>query len=457
MNLINQLQLNRHVLVIRRGKVALVALVLGTFGIFMGCSASTDDPVFGTRLPDIGAETESPTPVLTVATLTPTPDRGYVATPESAMQTVAAVETTDPLSTPTLIPSATPMPTPTPSPIPLLTPTPTPVRLEVGDSGMTDEELANARQQMLRLINSGRLEAGLDAVELDDNPSAQLHANDMRANCFSSQWGSDGSDPTVRYNSGGATDAISPYVIGSSFCPDDPDEYVWDPIEFQVASSFARLSSEFDLLDATFRKVAIGMSYERPNLWVELVFATNHSIYLEEPRIEGGVLSFAYMLTNGAREGANPPNVFVHYSRPLQAVNTAQLSRTYASSIGQRVAGVRPPAGANSYWTEDEFEVELSACRHPYDVDPSLDPPESYPQDAIFHQESQDICDHTPGTAVARWITSGVEELAGGGYRVTTDLQAEVSQFGAGIYTLQIWAVVDGTDAPVSEYSIFVE
>lgn len=53
---------------------------------------------------------------------------------------------------------------------------------------------------MLRLINRGLLAAELDAVVMDDNPSTQLHANDMRENCFSSLWGIDGSDPTVRNN-----------------------------------------------------------------------------------------------------------------------------------------------------------------------------------------------------------------------------------------------------------------
>ena len=132
---------------------------------------------------------ESPTPILTVATLTPTPSREYIATPVAAQPSVQAVDT--------------PTPVPTPTPIPTEVPTPTPIRLTVGDSGMTDEELARARQQMLDLINAGRLDAELDAVVLDDNPSAQLHAIDMLANCFLSQWGTDGSKPTLRYSVGG--------------------------------------------------------------------------------------------------------------------------------------------------------------------------------------------------------------------------------------------------------------
>ena len=236
----------------------------------------------------------------------------------------------------------------------------------------------------------------------------------------------------------------------------DPQSYEREYIADRVAYSYALMSHIFDVQDFSYKKVAIGLSYEHPNLWVEVVFMTDHLRYLEEPLIDGGVLTFAYELTNGAQDGENPPNAFVHYSPPLMRLQPGQLARTYSITIGQRIAGIRPPAGADGYWPEDEFEVEVSACPHPYELDQELEPPESYDDDSALHREARDLCDQEPTLAVARWITSGVDTLPGGGYRVTTDLQDLVSQFGAGIYTLQIWAVVDGNDAPVSEYAIFV-
>lgn len=61
----------------RKGAIstALAGSLLGIFVSVMGCSADTEDPVFGTRLPDIGTEMETPTPTPTVPTLTPTPRR----------------------------------------------------------------------------------------------------------------------------------------------------------------------------------------------------------------------------------------------------------------------------------------------------------------------------------------------------------------------------------------------
>ena len=452
--------MRREVSVFRRDKmsirIVMLAIAFGLFASVIGCSASTDDPVFGTRLPDVGTEIESPTPIVTVATLTPTPNREYIETPADEMPTVAAVEMPTTLPTPTLIPSATPFPTP----IPLLTPTPTPtpVRLEVGESGMTDEELLSARQLILDLINAGRLEAGLVAVVLDDNPSAQLHANDMLANCFLSQWGTDGSKPTLRYNLAGGVHASYSYIWGSSFCPHDPYRYEWDPIMEEVASAYRSMRVDFQEYGNTFKTVGIGLSYQRPNLWVSLMFATDYLRYTDEPTLDNGILSFAYELTNGAVADDDRIDSYVHYDVPLKPLNRGQLARTASSGLGQRIAGIRPPAGADAYWPDDEFTVEAETCRDPYGIDEDSPPPASYDHFVALARDARSFCkDEIPPTANAKWITSGVEQLGPNGVRVTSDLQDLVSQFGAGIYTLQIWAVVDGVDVPVSEYSIFVE
>ena len=467
--LFRHLHPRRDVVLIQHVKVAfsiaLLVSALGLFAFVLACSASTEDPVFGTRLPDIGAETESPTPVLTVATLTPTPDRGYVATPESEMQTVAAVQST----TQTPIPAFAETPTSiaTPTLIPPYLPTATPISLDIGESGMTEEELAAARQQMLELINAGRLENGLNPVELDDNPSSQLHANDMVARCFLSQWGTDGSKPTLRYNVEGGIHASYSFVWGITYCLGDPSWFdpsrlIWEPpiadeVAGEVSAAYRSLSEDFGLHESTFKRVGIGLSYRIPDVWVSLVFATDHLRYIEEPRLENGILTFAYELMNGASAGEGIVDAYVHYDVPLRSLNRGQLARTASSGLGRRIAGIRPPAGADSYWTEDEFSVDVSTCGDPYAIDADLDPPDSYDAaDALWRRVSL-LCEHeTPSSAIAKWVTSGVERFESG-IRVTSDLQDLVSQFGAGIYTLQIWAVVDGTDAPVSEYSIFVE
>lgn len=429
----------------RKGAIsaALAGSLLGIFVSVMGCSANTEDPVFGTRLPDIGTEMETPTPISTVPTLTPTPSREYIATPVVAQPTVQAVDT--------------PTPVPSPTPLPTVAPTPTPIRLIVGDSGMTDEELEAARQQMLDLINAGRLEAELDAVVLDDNPSAQLHANDMLANCFLSQWGTDGSKPTLRYNVGGGIGASYSFQWGSSYCPGDPYRYEWDPIAEEVVSGYRSLNDDFGVHEGTYKRVGIGLSYQRPNLWVSLVFTTDHLRYIDEPKLENGILTFAYELTNGAVAGDDLVDSFVHYDVPLMALSRGQLSRTASSGLGRRIAGIRPPAGADSYYPEDEFSVEASTCRDPYEMDENVAPPGTYDASVAISREARLFCQSaTPVVANAKWVTSGVERYRSG-VRVTSDIQDLVSQFGAGIYTLQIWAVVDGIDAPVSEYSIFVE
>ena len=43
------------------------------------------------------------------------------------------------------------------------------------------------------------------------------------------------------------------------------------------------------------------------------------------------------------------------------------------------------------------------------------------------------------------------------GADVETDLSAQIVRYGPGVYTLVIWAKIDGISAQVAEYSIFLE
>ena len=422
--------------------VASAGASLGIFVLVIGCSAATEDPVFGTRLPDIGTETESPTLISTVPTLTPTPSRDYVATPVVAQPTTQAVNTPTPIPTPTAIPTEVP--------------TPTPVRLTVGDSGMTDEELERARQQMLDLINAGRLAAELDAVVLDDNPSAQLHANDMRENCFLSQWGSDGSKATLRYNMEGGIHAIYDYTSGSSFCPSDPNRYRWDSIAEKVSEAYGELSDRFGQRKFTYRKVGIGLSYRRPNLWLSLVFATDFLRYIDEPKFKDGVLTLAYELTHNAVAGDDLIDLVVHYDPPLKRLDRGQLSRTADSGLGQRIATIRPTPDTDFSYPDEEYSINVSACPDPYEIEDGAAPPTSYENDSALSLEATSKCRAETRNEIVKWVTSSIERHRSG-VRVKSDLQDLVSQFGAGVYTLQVWAEVDSQSVPVSEYSIIVE
>ena len=311
---------------------------------------------------------------------------------------------------------------------------------------------------MLELINEARRAAGLVEVVLDDNPTAQLHAEDMRANCFGGHWGSDGKKPYMRYTLNGGTHNSAENASGSSYCPPDPSRYAYAPLYGRVARAHEGLMNSPDhrdnLLRAGHRKVGLGFAYQRPNLWVAQLFTSDHIEYVQLPSIEEGVLTFGYRLTNGATDLEFP--AYVHFDPPPHDLARGQLMRTYCYSSGQRIAGILPQLSGGRSWAEDNFVTKLSGCADPYAVAPDASVPTGY-EDPLFSFQPTAVPDGERASTVAEWITSEVLPLDGGGYSVRSDISHLVAHYGPGVYTLIMFAVVDGESVQVSEYSIFVQ
>ena len=328
-------------------------------------------------------------------------------------------------------------------------------------SGLDDDQLDQLRQELLQLINSARGEQGLVQLTIDDNPTAQLHAEDQRSSCFSSQWGSDGKTSYMRYTLNGGLHYGDLITNGSSYCPQDLWNYEYQDLSSRLADVHRNnmLPGYRDtVLNPAYRKVSIGISYEEPNLWVVQRFTTEHIEFATIPSIEGGTLTFAYRLANGASESdGSAPSAAVFYDPPPYGLTRGQLARTSDGSLGQRIAEIRPQADSGSYWTEDEFEGELATCPDPYDVPADAEPPDSYDQDSELHDIAQRACKAEPETITVPWITSEVQPLPNGGNRVSTDLSSQIAQFGPGVYTLAIWADIGGESQQVAEYSIFLD
>ena len=396
-----------------------------------------------------------------IVTPTPIPQRATSAQPTATTTPATSAPTAVPR---TPAPTATPAPpTPTPEPTPTPAPTPIPPPLPSTGSGLDDDVLIELRQQMLDLINAARREHGLVEVVLDDNPTAQMHAEDARANCFSGHWGSNGMKPYMRYTLNGGIHSSWENVSGSSYCPPDPHRYRNEPLEREVADMHNGLMNSpghrRNILHPGHRKVGLGFSFEHPNLRLVQLFTSDHIEFTLTPRIEGGELEFAYRLTNGAVEDDDyPPSAAVFYDPLPHNLNSGQIVRTYCYSLDRRVAAIRPPAGPNSFWPEDQFEDVLTLSPNPYDFDPSSPPAQSYEENTRLHSHAKQACDVAPTQSiVVPWLTSDVQPLPTGGYHVITDLSAQIAQFGPGVYSLAIWAEIDGESAQVANYSIFVE
>lgn len=352
-------------------------------------------------------------------------------------------------------------PTRTPTPTRAPTPPPTPVP-DLGPSGLSEDDLIAGRQQMLALINEARRDAGLVEVVLDDNPTAQLHANDSRQNCVSGHWGTDGMKPYMRYTINGGTDYPWENVSGIEYCPIDPSAYQESTLSAHIVEAHEGLMNSpghlRNILHPAHRKVGVGISAADPNVWVVQLFASDFIEFPVVPTIEDGKLSFAYRLRNGAIEEEFPPSAYVSYDPPPRTLTRGQLARTYCSFGGREIAGLRPPAGANRFWSEDSFEAETSTCPDPYMLPTDSPPPSSYEAAEVLHDQAVASSEEgEPYTYLVPWLTVDVEPLPFGGFWVEADISEQIARYGPGVYSVVIYAVVDGEGTPVSSYSIFVE
>lgn len=392
----------------------------------------------------------SPTPT---ATLPPTPTQSPTPTftpsptmPPTPTLTATPLPSATPTPAPTAVPTATPAPTITPTPT--IAPTAKPASL----SGLTHTELDKAREYALQLINDARTAAGLNEVTLDDNAAAQTHAEDMQANCFSAHWGSDGMKPYMRYTLAGGEEYSSENISGSDFCPTNPDRYISKTIGAHIDEAMDGLMNSpghrRNILNQHHRKVNIGISYRAPNLWLVQHFVSDYLDYTTKPAIDNGALKFSGQAKNGATVTGQALGVQIYYEQPPHDLTRGQLHRTYCYTFGTIIAGLRRPPGPNAYYPTDNFFMSGTGCNDPYDVPASAAPATSYfdirPTFAL------------PWTANPVWVTASQWTTRENTFEVSADLSELIDHFGDGVYTILLWAEIDGERTPISEYSIFI-
>lgn len=82
---------------------------------------------------------------------------------------------------------------------------------EIVERGLfSDKDVPYACDQLLKLLNDERRDAGLNALQMDALACkvAAAHARDMATGHFISHWGSDGRKPFHRYSFAGGSDAV---------------------------------------------------------------------------------------------------------------------------------------------------------------------------------------------------------------------------------------------------------
>ena len=381
----------------------------------------------------------SPTPQAPTATHMPLARPVQPSSKPTPRATAATNLASNPTATNTFIPS--PFPTTEPITTPVATPTSAP-------SGLTEPELADAREYALKLINQARTAVNLNEVVLGNNTAAQSHAEDLRANCVSGHWGTDGMKPYMRYTLAGGEQYSAENVSGIDFCPTDPDRYVANSITSEIDEAMNGLLSSpghvRNILNPHHRKVNIGVSYRRPNLWLVQLFIGDYVEYSTQPKISEGRLTLRGRAKNGARIDAGRLKVTISWDQTPRPLTRGQLHHTGCVSGGTPIAAINPFGSFSAY------EISGNRCADPYDVPIDASTATSY-----FDEPNLPL--PTRFTHEVSLIATDQWHIDNDSFAIETDLSKLIDQHGDGVYTVDLWADIDGAEVQISEYSIFVD
>ncbi len=312
-----------------------------------------------------------------------------------------------------------------------------------------DQRNIEVKQRMLEIINASRRDAGIQPLVLGDNAAAQLHADASLKGCFSSHWGLDGLKPNMRYTLAGGYQSNSHLVLGSGYCTTASDGY-------SPKHSIRGWMSD-QALDSHHRKVNIGLAWDEYNSHVVLQFEGDYVDYDQVPAIEDGTLSLSGSVKNGVVFGEDQDlGVQVYYDPPPRPLTSGQISRTYCSDSGRQIAGLREPLSEGWYYSEDDFVKSYRPCLDPRDVPTDAPAPRSPDEARQLWREARDASEARETVSVTvPWVTASEWSAQGDAFSVTADLRDLLAKHGGGVYTVMVWAEIEGEDVVVSKYSIF--
>lgn len=145
----------------------------------------------------------------------------------------------------------------------------------ISDANITVDEL---KLLALDYINEDRKLNGLNALEMGDNESAQLHAEDMVAGTYLGHWWLDGRKPYMVYSENGGSSYVSENAARTGFSEDEYEQLctganitcekvnpMGDIQRLQYAMVYDDAGSDWrhrvNILNPDHRKVNIGIAY----------------------------------------------------------------------------------------------------------------------------------------------------------------------------------------------------
>ena len=329
-------------------------------------------------------------------------------------------------------------------------------------SALSPSEHSTLVEYALTLINQARTDANLNELTIDTNTAAQSHAEQSMAHCTRGHWDTNGLKPYMRYTLAGGEQYSAENVFAIDFCPDDLDQYhletPTEQIDFAMDLFLNSPGHRQNILNPHHRNVGIGITYRPPTIWFVQLFVGDYIEYETKPTIESGMLTLCGQIKNGA-DISGRLSMMIYYDRPPNPLTRGQLSRTYCYTNGLPIAGLRPPLEAGSSYTQDEATMEINSkqCPDPYDIDPDAPTPMSSQEARSNWQQVRDLSQSKVSRQLTfPWITADKWATHGNSFTLTADISQLTDTHGDGVYTILLWAEINGQRAPISEYSTFI-
>ena len=441
-----------------------VAICTVTALMLLACGQQDDAPPVGADPTGLAitAPTSSPALAQTIQTAEPTVELTSTPT-ETPQPTATPTQTPTPTPTPTATntPEPTPTPTQTPTPIPTATNTPEPTPTPTPTPAIPHLRHLELKQHFLDLVNAERETVGVKALELGQNPAAQLHAEESLASCITSYWSAYGLKPYHRYTFAGGQQAMTTIWIGRNGCIGPDGDYLPVDVQERVNDAFGTWMEQEHFrslfLSADYRLMSIGLAYDDYNYLLYPQLETDYLTYKEPPSIRGGALRLRGTVNREVRfRDDKDLGVDISYDPLPQTLTPGQLARTTCYDHGVPVAALRPPLSDARYYTESQYLRTYRACPNPYAVASGRPAPSSYSEAVKLRRQIRE------GPRSAReievpWITARAWDIDVTEFRVTAGFSRILKKHGPGIYTVRVWAKRGSVDVLVSRYSILYD
>lgn len=203
----------------------------------------------------------------------------------------------------------------------------------------------------LALINSERLQYGLQNVVLSNESSGQQHANSMILGYYFSHWDPYGMKPYMRYTLLGGTQSVDENVAyreyaqetcTGSYCQVNPIN-VTNSISFMENqmlyndSQCCNNGHRLNILDPNHNQISIGVGYNDTTVYLVEDFINDYVNWFNStPRTSGDNV---YLIGN-TTSGTQLDLLQITYDPLPQNLTRAQLDHTDNYSYGKTIAGV---------------------------------------------------------------------------------------------------------------------